>query len=167
MSRLDTPAVRRVRDVLAAAGMDGRVRDLDEAARTAEDAAAALGAELGQIVKSLVFVIGGDAVMALVAGDMRCVEKNLPRALGLEGETQRAGAETVKEATGFSIGGVAPVGLARKIPLVIDSSFERFETVYAAAGHPHCIFGLSPGELHSLTGGAVSKNIAAPAQRRT
>ncbi len=162
MSLLDRPTVRRVSEALQAAGLDGRIIELSETARSAEDAAAAAGCPLGAIVKSLVLTVGGRFVMALVAGDHRCVEENLPRALNMEGAVRRPGASEVKGATGFTIGGVPPLGLAHKMPLAIDRSLKRFETVYAAAGHPHCIFSATPAELIRVTGGIVSLNIAVP-----
>ncbi|MHC8510368.1 MAG: YbaK/EbsC family protein [Rhodospirillales bacterium] len=161
MSRLDTPAVRRVRDALAAADSAARVIELEITARTAQDAAAALGLELGQIVKSLMFFIADTPVMVLAAGDRRCVEKALPEAFGIKGAVRRADAKEVKNISGFSIGGVAPVGLVNAMPVVMDRSLERFEIVYAAAGHPHGVFGASPQELRRLSGAAVSDIIAA------
>ena len=108
-------------------------------ARSAEDAAASIGTPLGSIVKSLVFTVGGAPVMALVAGDRRCDTKALAGALGREGRVRRADADAVRDATGFAIGGVAPVAHETKLPVAIDASL-GFETVYAAAGHPHCVF---------------------------
>lgn len=159
---LENEPVRRVRSILVENGYGDRVVELADTARSAKDAAAALGVELGAIVKSLVFVVGKTPVMALVAGDNRCLEDNLARALDLEGEVSRLDADTVKLVTGFSIGGVAPVGGKKMLPTVIDRSFKRFDKVYAAAGHPHCVFPASVTELRRLTGGIVSYNIAEP-----
>ncbi|MEQ8665893.1 MAG: YbaK/EbsC family protein [Rhodospirillales bacterium] len=161
---LENEPVRRVRQALAAGGYGDRVIELADTARSAREAADTLGVELGAIVKSLVFTVGKTPVMALVAGDHRCLEENLPRALNLEGEVGRLDADTVKLVTGFSIGGVAPVGMTRLLPTVIDRSFKRFDTVYAAAGHPHCVFPASVTDLKRLTRGIVSYNIAAPAE---
>ena len=160
MSNLETPSVQRVRKALIDAGLGDRVVELDATARTAMDAAQALDCDLGQIVKSLVFAIDRRIVMALVAGDMRCLEQNLPKVYFMEGEVRRAEAGEVKAATGFSIGGVSPVGLSQAMPIAIDRSLKRFETLYAAAGHPHCVFSLSIPELKRLTGGIVSYNIS-------
>lgn len=162
MSNLNSPAVKRVRKVLTDAGFNDTVIELDETARTAEDAAKATGAELGAIVKTLVFLVGEEPVLALIAGDHMCVPENLPRALNLEGEVRKTDADEVMAATGFSIGGVAPIALALPLPVVIDVSLKRFDTLYAAAGHPHCVFPTTVGELKKLTGGIVSYNIAAP-----
>jgi prolyl-tRNA editing enzyme YbaK/EbsC (Cys-tRNA(Pro) deacylase) len=152
---LDRPAVVRVRDALAAAGSDARVIELADTARSAEDAAASVGVELGAIVKSLVFAAEGRAVMALVSGDRRCDTAVLAAALGIAGKIGRADADLVREATGFSIGGVPPVAHATTLPLAIDAALARFDVVYAAAGHPHCVFATSAGELARLTGAPV------------
>ena len=161
-SLMTKETVKRVGEALEAAGLEGRVVELGEKARTAEDAAKALGVELGSIVKSLVFLIGEQPVLALVAGDHECRPENLPRALNLEGNVHKADADEVRAASGFSIGGVAPVGLALDLPMVIDVSLKRFETLYAAAGHPRCVFSASVIELKRLTKGIVSYNIAEP-----
>lgn len=162
MSNLKKPSVKSVRKALSDAGMNDTVIELDESAKTAQDAAKSTGAELGAIVKSLVFVIGEQPVMALVAGDHMCRPENLARALNLEGEVSMASADDVKAATGFSIGGCAPIAHKMELPLVIDVSLKRFETLYAAAGHSHCVFPTTFGELKRLTGGIVSYNIAEP-----
>ncbi len=166
MSPLESESVIKVRQALKAAGLDDTVVELDQTARSAEDAARALGTELGAIVKSLVFVIGERPVMALVAGDHRCKEEALARALALDEEAEagvhRADADEVRTATGFAIGGVAPVATALDLPTVLDVSLKRFETVYAAAGHPSCVFATTVADLKRLTGCIVSYNIAEP-----
>ena len=154
------PAVRRVQAALTEAGSEAQVIALAETARSAEDAAASIGTALGSIVKSLVFTVDGTAVMALVAGDRRCDAKALGRALGRAGKVRRADADAVRAATGFSIGGVAPVAHETPLAVAIDASLGRFETVYAAAGHPHCVFATSLDELQRLTGGTVTAEIA-------
>lgn len=160
MSNLTNPAVKKVRKALSDAGLSDIVIELEESARTAADAARATGAELGAIVKSLVFLIGEQPVLALVAGDHTCLPENLPRAFNLEGEVRKTDAAEVKAATGYSIGGVAPVALDTEVPVVIDVSLKRFDTLYAAAGHPYCVFPVTMAELKKLTGGIVSYNIA-------
>lgn len=137
---------------------------LGASARTAEEAAAALDVPPGAIVKSLVFTIDGAPVMALIAGDRRCVTRALPGALGMAGLVMRADAERVRAATGFAIGGVAPLGHPARLPTAIDDSLARFETVYAAAGHPLFVFPTTVLELSLLTGGAVVKAISAIAE---
>ena len=162
-SRLDHSADRRVRGALRERGSDARVVELAGTARTAPDAAAALGVAQGAIVKSLLFTIDGDPVLALVAGDRRCDTRALPGAFGRPaGLVARADADTVYRVTGFRIGGVAPVAHLRALPCAIDDSLQRFETVYAAAGHPFCVFPTTVWELSLLTGGAVVRHLSAP-----
>ncbi len=162
MSNLDRPAVKRVRDALVAAGLEDTVIELAETARTAEDAAAAVGCELGAIVKSLCYTVGNRFVMALVAGDHRLAEDRLAMSLKLTGKVRRPQASEVKGITGFTIGGVAPVGLSHPLPLVIDGSLKRFDRIYAAAGHPHCVFGISFDDLARITDGVISYTVAEP-----
>jgi prolyl-tRNA editing enzyme YbaK/EbsC (Cys-tRNA(Pro) deacylase) len=154
------PAVERVRHALRQGGSTAEVIALAETARTAEAAALALEVPQGAIVKSLVFMIDGAPVMALVAGDRRCDTKALPGALGMSGLVMRADADRVRQATGFAIGGVAPLGHPAQLPTAIDDSLGRFETVYAAAGHPYYVFPTTMLELSLLTGGLVVKAIS-------
>jgi prolyl-tRNA editing enzyme YbaK/EbsC (Cys-tRNA(Pro) deacylase) len=155
-------ALRRVEAALAANGLAGRVVELADTARTAEDAARACGVPVGAIVKSLVFEVAGQPVLALVAGDRRCDPVALPAALGLEGSAKRCDAERVRGATGFAIGGVAPVGHLAPLPTAIDASLGRFPQLFAAAGHPHRVFATTLPELVALTGGTVSDRVALP-----
>jgi prolyl-tRNA editing enzyme YbaK/EbsC (Cys-tRNA(Pro) deacylase) len=157
--------VERVRTALRRAGSAAEVIELADTARTAAAAAFALGVPLGAIVKSLVFTVDGAPVMALIAGDRRCVTKALPGALGMRGLVNRADADRVRAATGFAIGGVAPVGHPARLPTAIDDSLGRFETVYAAAGHPFFVFPTTVLELSLLTGGAVVRGISAADDR--
>lgn len=164
-SRHGHPAVERVRAALRRAGSGAEVIGLADTARTAAAAASALGVPLGAIVKSLVFTVDGAPVMALIAGDRRCATRALPGALGMRGLVNRADADRVRAATGFAIGGVAPVGHPVRLPTVIDDSLGRFETVYAAAGHPFFVFPTTVLELSLLTGGAVVRGISAADDR--
>ncbi len=165
----------RVQEALRAAGSPAQVMVLDASARTAADAAAALGCPVGAIVKSLVFAIGGQPVLALVAGDRRCDPQALQSALALPGEVKRSDAEGVRAATGFTIGGVPPLGHAplgdapgapppggqpQRLPTAIDASLSRFERLFAAAGHPHCVFATDYAELVRLTGGRTSETLS-------
>ena len=159
MSNLDHPSVMRVRAWLSDASSPAEVIELNETARSAQDAADSIDTELGSIVKSLVFAVAGKPVMALVAGDRQCDTKALAVALGLDGKVKRADAELVREATGFAIGGVPPVAHETKLPIVIDASLARFETVYAAAGHPYCVFATSVAELARITGAEIKEGI--------
>ena len=159
MSNLDHPSVMRVRAWLSDASSPAEVIEMNETARSAQDAADSIDTELGSIVKSLVFAVAGKPVMALVAGDRQCDTKALAVALGLDGKVKRADAELVREATGFAIGGVPPVAHETKLPIVIDASLARFETVYAAAGHPYCVFATSVAELARITGAEIKEGI--------
>ena len=151
--------MQRVQTALAAAGSAARVIALSQTARTAADAAAALGCPLGAIVKSLVFSVGDQPVMALISGDRRCVSKILPQLTGLEGKVSRAAAAAVRAATGYAIGGVPPLGHPSPLPTVIDGALQRFDAIYAAAGHSHCVFGTTLDELVRLSGGAVNDDV--------
>jgi prolyl-tRNA editing enzyme YbaK/EbsC (Cys-tRNA(Pro) deacylase) len=162
MSVLERPAVMKVRQALLDAGLEDTVVELSETARSADDAAKAVGCELGAIVKSLVFTVERRFVMALIAGDHQCAEDYLPSAFNLVGDVGRPQAAEVKGITGFTIGGVAPIGLAHTLPIVIDRSLKRFEKVYAAAGHPSCVFATTPASLGRMTAGIISASIAVP-----
>jgi prolyl-tRNA editing enzyme YbaK/EbsC (Cys-tRNA(Pro) deacylase) len=157
---LKSASVARVRAALAEHGLDDRIVELAATARTAEDAAKACGVPTGAIVKSLVFAIDGTPVLALVAGDRRCDPSALPAALNLPGKAGRCDADTVRAATGFAIGGVAPVGHLTPLPTAIDASLGRFPRLFAAAGHPHCVFATTLPELSALTGGTLAEGIA-------
>lgn len=162
MSLLETDAVKRVRAALTGAGQVDTVQELEQTARSAEDAAASIGCELGAIVKSLVFAVDQRMVMALISGDHRLNEGALGPALNLKGDVRRPRAPEVKGVTGFSIGGIPPIGLQHPLPVVIDRSLKRFDFVYAAAGHPHCVFKTTVSQLSRLTDGIISAAIALP-----
>jgi len=157
---LARPAVKRVQAALRERGSRAGIVELATTARTAGDAARALGVEPGAIVKALVFLLDGAPVLALIAGDRTCDLRALPGAFGRTGFVMRADADRVREVTGSTIGGVAPLGHPRPLPAAIDDSLGRFATVYAAAGHPHCVFPTTMLELSLLTGGAVVKGLA-------
>ncbi len=157
---LDRVSVRRVQEALDKARSKAKVQALAATARTARDAAGALGCPLGAIVKSLVFTVDGSPVMALVAGDRQCDTVVLAEALGAAGPIGRADADLVRKSTGFAIGGVAPVALACAMPVVIDVSLGRFDRVFAAAGHPHCVFASTLAELVRLTGGRIVNGLS-------
>ncbi len=124
------PTAAKVQGRLAERGLDVEVVDLPESTRTAAEAAEACGCDLGQIVKSLVFIVDGRPTMVLCAGDRRVTN--------VEGTP--ASAEHVREATGFSIGGVPPLGHDSDLPTVIDESLRRYDTVWCAAGTPNSVF---------------------------
>ena len=152
---------RRVTQLLAERGHPHAPVWLDVAARTSQEAADALGVQVGQIAKSVVFRRreDGAAVLVVTAGDRRVDEKKVAARTGALG---RADAEFVKAATGFSIGGVSPVGHATPPVTLIDESLFRFDVVWAAAGHPNGVFRLSPQELEALTGAPVADVVQHP-----
>ena len=147
--------LERVQTALRAAGLDIQVIKLEDSARTAQLAAETIGTALGSIVKSLIFLADGEPVLVLVAGDRRADPAKLKKLLGTR-RVMIAGAERVKQETGFSIGGVPPVGHQQPLPTWIDSSLARFETVYAAAGHPRTVFPIPFETLVRITDGHVT-----------
>lgn len=147
---------RRVAATLAELGHPHDVVMLPVTGRTAADAASALGVQLGQIAKSIVFRRRSDdaAVLVVTSGDLRVDEKKVSALVGSVG---RADADFVKAATGFSIGGVSPVGHTTPPVILVDRELFRFEQIWAAAGHPYAVFPLSPDELVQLTGAPVEE----------
>jgi prolyl-tRNA editing enzyme YbaK/EbsC (Cys-tRNA(Pro) deacylase) len=151
------PSARKVQDALRAAGFSNEVVELPDSTRTAAEAAAAVGCEVGQIVKSLLFEArpSGRAVLVAASGSHRVDEKAVAAVVG---ETiARASADFVRERTGFAIGGVPPVGHAQPVLAVVDDALLRYERIWAAAGHPHAVFALTPDELLRMTGGRVAR----------
>jgi prolyl-tRNA editing enzyme YbaK/EbsC (Cys-tRNA(Pro) deacylase) len=148
-------AVQRVARTLREQGHAHAPQMLDNAARTAQQAADALGIALGQIAKSIVFRRKSDdaAVLVITSGDRRVDEKKVD---ALVGKTGRADAEFVKSRTGYSIGGVSPIAHAVPPVTLIDRELFRFEEIWAAAGHPHSVFKLRPQDLERLTGAPVA-----------
>lgn len=146
---------QRVRESLQDLGIPIEVLELEASTRTAQQAADAIGTELGSIVKSLVFLADGDPIIVLVAGDRRADPHKLKRLLGAR-RVMIADADEVREATGYAIGGVPPVGHIKPLPVWIDQSLSRFETVYAAAGGPRAIFPIAYVKLVELTEGRVA-----------
>ena len=146
---------QRVSTRLAELGHPHAPRMLADSARTAQDAADALGVELGQIVKSIIFRRRSDdaAVLVMTSGDRRVDEAKVAAKVG---ELARADAAFVKAATGFSIGGVSPVAHSNPSVELIDTELFRFDVIWAAAGHPHAVFELTPDDLIRLTGAPVA-----------
>ncbi len=145
-----------VQAALDAAGLAIRVRVLEESAATAQQAADAIGTSLGSIVKSLCFLAGDRPVLVLAAGDRSVDDRKVAGHYGVgRKKVHLADAETTIAVTGYAPGGVPPLGHARDLPVLIDGSLGRFATVYAAAGSPHAIFGISYGQLVAVTGGEV------------
>ncbi len=154
--------VQRVARVLQSQGHPHLPVMLDGAARTAQEAADALGIALGQIAKSIIFRRKSDEapVLVITSGDRRVDEKKVD---ALVGKTGRADADFVKARTGFSIGGVSPLGHVQAPVTLIDRELFRFEEIWAAAGHPHAVFKLRPQDLERLTGAPVADVVQAPA----
>lgn len=144
-------------DAANARGLDIEVSEFPEGTRTAEDAAGAVGASVEQIVKSLVFVIDGQPVMALVSGANRLDPAKLAAAVGAEpGSVERADADTVRRATGYPIGGVPPFGHDHELATYIDDSLLAHQTVWAAAGTPNHVFELTPPQLVQASEGTTA-----------
>ena len=154
--------VQRVARLLQSAGHPHTPQMLDDAARTAQQAADLLGIEVGQVAKSIIFKRKSDnvAVLVVASGDRRVDEKKVD---AIVGKTGRADADFVKTATGFSIGGVSPFAHATEPVTLIDRELFRFQEIWAAAGHPHAVVKLSPAELEKLTGAPVADVVQPPA----
>lgn len=154
---------RRVAQALAESGHPHAPLWLEASARTAQEAADALGVAVGQIAKSVIFRRRSDGVAVLVvaAGDRRVDERKVAALVGPLG---RADADFVKAATGFSIGGVAPLAHTTPLLALIDRELLRFEVIWAAAGHPNGVFRLSPAQLEALTGAPVVDVVQLPAE---
>ena len=138
---------------LTAAGVDAQVREFPNSTRTAQDAAAAVGSSLGQIVKSLVFLAGDRPVLALVSGMNRLDTDRLAAIIGAP--IRKADAHAVREATSYAIGGVPPAGFPEPLPTYVDRDLLQYQTVWAAAGTPRHVFPIAPRELVRVTGGTV------------
>ncbi|HSV54085.1 MAG TPA: YbaK/EbsC family protein [Burkholderiaceae bacterium] len=147
--------MQRVAAALQASGHAHAPVLLDDAARTAQQAADALGIAVGQIAKSIIFRRKADdaAVLVIASGDRRVDEKKVD---AIVGKTGRADADFVKSKTGFTIGGVSPIAHAEKPVTLIDRELFRFDEIWAAAGHPHGVFKLRPQDLERLTGAPVA-----------
>jgi len=150
--RLSAP--ERVQAALFAAGVAAHVEEFPASTRTAQDAATAVGTGVGQIVKSLVFLAGDAPVLALVSGANRLDPARLAALTGAS--IGKADADAVRQATGYSIGGVPPTGFAAPIPTFIDRDLLQYDIVWAAAGTPRHVFPIAPRELVRVTGGSVA-----------
>ena len=125
---------------------------LEQTARTAQDAATALGCNVGAIVKSLLFRVENNYILCLVSGDKRCSLNKLKSILNIK-DVSMAHPDDVKKITGYTIGGVSPVGHLNQLKIFIDNNLERFTRVFAAAGHPNCVFEIDFNKLTQLTNG--------------
>ena len=154
MSILDKEPVKRVEKFLKNFNPNLNVILLKSSARTALEAASSLNCEVGAIVKSLLFKTENTFTLCLVAGDKKASLNKIKKTLDIK-DAFMASADEVKNLTGFTIGGVSPVGHLNKIDIYIDNSLKRFENLYAAAGHPNCVFKINFNDLQKITNGLI------------
>jgi len=154
MSLLDKEPVKRAEKFLKDFNQSLKVIILESSARTAQDAAKALDCDVGAIVKSLLFKIEDSFVLCLIAGDKRCSLNKLKKMNNLK-DISMASPEEVKTQTGYTIGGVSPVGHLNKTDMYIDKSLKRFNSLFAAAGHPNCVFKINFENIQKITNGKV------------
>jgi Cys-tRNA(Pro) deacylase len=154
MSLLDKEPVKRAEKFLKNFDQSLEVIVLENSARTAQDAATALACDVGAIVKSLLFKAENTFILCLVAGDKRCSVNKLKKVKDKK-DISMASPEEVKTQTGYTIGGVSPVGHLEEIEIIIDNSLERFNELFAAAGHPNCVFKTNYNDIQKITNGNV------------
>tara|TARA_B100000035_G_scaffold279553_1_gene259231 strand:+ start:318 stop:797 length:480 start_codon:yes stop_codon:yes gene_type:complete len=154
MSLLDKEPVKRAEKSLKEFDPNLSVIVLNTSARTAQEAASSLGCEVGAIVKSLLFKAENTFILNLVAGDRKASIKKIKNILKKK-DISMATANDVKKITGYTIGGVSPIGHLKKIDILIDNSLDRFKDLYAAAGHPNCVFKINFVNLQSITNGLI------------
>ena len=156
MSLLNKEPVKRVEMLLKQFDKNQKVIILENSARTALDADSSLGCEVGAIVKSLLLKTETKYILCLVAGDKRASLRKIKKNKNFK-DVSMAPADDVKNITGFTIGGVSPVGHLNKTEIFIDNSLERFNDLFAAAGHPNCVFKISFTNLQKITKGSVEE----------
>ena len=156
MTLLNKEPVKRVENILKEFDQSLNIIVLETSARTADDAASSLGCEVGAIVKSLLFKTENSFTLCLVAGDKRASLNSIKKLLKIK-DASMASAEDVKNITGYTIGGVSPVGHLRKIEILIDKSLSRFNLLFAAAGHPNCVFKIDFTKLQKITNGHIEE----------
>ena len=154
MNLLNKEPVRRVQKILQDFDKNQKIIVLDTSARTALEAAASLGCEIGAIVKSLLFKTESNFTLCLVAGDKKASLNKIKKTLSKK-DSSMASANDVKNITGYTIGGVSPIGHLNKVNILIDKSLERFNSLFAAAGHPNCVFKISFKDLQKITKGST------------
>jgi Cys-tRNA(Pro) deacylase len=151
------PSAQKVAEAAQELGLPVEIVEFEQTTRTAEEAAAAIGCEVAQIVKSLCFAANERPIMALVSGVNQLDERKLAGLCGVgRKKVKRASAEMVKEATGFSIGGVPPFGHQSPLPIYIDQDLTGFDIIWAAAGTPFAVFAIKPADLVKASGGVVA-----------
>jgi Cys-tRNA(Pro) deacylase len=156
MTLLNKEPVKRVENILKEFDVTQKVIILDSSARTALEAASSLGCEVGAIVKSLLFRTKNSFILCLVAGDKKASLNKIKKTLNIR-DVSMAAAEDVKTITGYTIGGVSPIGHLKKIDILIDNSLERFTSLFAAAGHPNCVFKIDFKNLQKITNGSIKE----------
>ena len=154
MSLLDKEPVKRAKKFLKEFDKSLEVIILENSARTAQDAATALDCKVGAIIKSLLFKTEDGFTLCLVAGDKRCSLSKLKKMLDKK-DISMASPEDVKSQTGYTIGGVSPIGHVKKSEIIIDNSLERFNELFAAAGHPNCVFKINFKDIQKITNGKI------------
>ena len=158
MTLLNKEPVKRVEKLLKEFSQNQKVISLDSSARTALEAASSLSCEVGAIVKSLLFKTEQNYTLCLVAGDKKASLNKIKKILNIK-DAFMASADDVKNVTGFTIGGVSPIGHLNETSILIDSSLERFSYLFAAAGHPNCVFKISFKDLNKITKGSIKELI--------
>tara|TARA_X000000368_G_C22391099_1_gene433317 strand:+ start:19 stop:498 length:480 start_codon:yes stop_codon:yes gene_type:complete len=156
MTLLDKEPVKRVDRLLKEFDKSQKVIILDTSARTALEAASSLGCEVGAIIKSLLLKTGSTFTLCLVAGDKKASLNKIKKTLNVK-DVSMATADDVKNITGYTIGGVSPIGHLNKIDIFIDNSLERFKSLFAAAGHPNCVFKIDFKNLQKITNGSIEE----------
>ena len=156
MSVLDKEPVKRVDKFLKNFNQNLNVMLLDTSARTALEAASSLKCDVGAIIKSLLFKTENTFTLCLVAGDKKASLNKIKKTLNIK-DASMASADEVKDITGFTIGGVSPVAHLNKVDIFIDKSLERFVDLYAAAGHPNCVFKINFNDLQKITNGLIKE----------
>ena len=156
MSLLDKEPVKRVESILREFDVSQTVIVLATSARTALEAASSLGCEVGAIVKSLLFKTENSFILCLVSGDKKASLSKIKKLLNKK-NLSMASAHDVKDITGYTIGGVSPVAHLNKIDILIDNSLSRFINLYAAAGHPNCVFKIDFENLKKITSGSIEE----------
>ena len=154
MNLLEKEPVKRAEKSIKEYNNEMSVIVLDSSAKTAIEAASSLGCEVGAIVKSLLFKTENNFTLFLVSGDKKASLNKIKKTLNIN-DASMASPDDVKNITGYTIGGVSPVGHLNKIEIFIDHSLARFENLYAAAGHPNCIFKINFDDLQKITNGFI------------
>jgi len=154
MSILDKEPVKKVEKLLKKFDKNQSIITLETSARTAKEAASSLGCGTGAIVKSLLFKTENNFVLCLVSGDKKVNLNKVKKILKIK-DASMASADEVKSITGFTIGGVSPIGHKTRINIFIDNSLNRYENLFAAAGHPNCVFKITFENLKEITNGSI------------